>query len=316
MKRALLVGVDTYAEFGDLHGCVNDVEALRPLLSRNHDRTINFNCQARVEPSETSRDSLLNDVRRLLGPGAEVALLYFAGHGHGSGDDVSLCVSDGTEAAPGLPLSQVLGEVRRSAVPEVIIVLDCCFSGAAGGCPQLGSGVSVLREGVTILAASRSDQAAMETAEGRGRFSSYLCGGLEGGAADVLGRVTVASLYAYLDESFGPWDQRPIFRSNLERLHHLRTCPPALNIDYLRDLPRLFTTAECQLALDSSYEPTAEPRSESREADFALLQAARAAKLVEPVDEEHLYFAAINGGACRLTPLGKHYWSMATQSLL
>src|SRR5947209_14326513 len=40
------------------------------------------------------------------------------------------------------------------------------------------------------------------------------CGALDGGAADVLGKVTVASVYAYLSETFGPWDQRPTFKAD------------------------------------------------------------------------------------------------------
>ena len=34
-------------------------------------------------------------------------------------------------------------------------------------------------------------------------------------------------------------------------------------------------------------------------------------KLVEPVGEEDMYFAAVNGTACRLTALGRFYWSLA-----
>lgn len=51
---------------------------------------------------------------------------------------------------------------------------------------------------------------------GRGVFSTYLYDAL--GGADIRGQVTVASVYAYLDESFGPWDQRPMFKANVERL--------------------------------------------------------------------------------------------------
>ncbi|MCC3403956.1 caspase family protein, partial [Eubacterium callanderi] len=33
--------------------------------------------------------------------------------------------------------------------------------------------------------------------------------------------------------------------------------------------------------------------------------------LIEPVDEEHMYFAAMNSKSCRLTPLGLHYWKLS-----
>jgi hypothetical protein len=32
--------------------------------------------------------------------------------------------------------------------------------------------------------------------------------------------------------------------------------------------------------------------------------------LVKPVDEEHMYYAAINSTGCRLTALGAHYWNL------
>lgn len=316
MKRALLVGVDDYANFKPLGGCVNDVHAIEPLLARNEDGTVNFDCQVRIAANANTRDLLLHDLQALLGPGADVALLYFAGHGASEGNDVAVCTHDGTGMTPGVSLSQILGLVQSSPVREVIIVLDCCFSGAAGGGPQLGPDLAVLRNGVTILAASRSDQTSAETAAGRGLFSTYLCGGLEGGAADVTGKVTMAGLYAYLDESFGPWDQRPVLRANVDRLHELRRCSAAVPLEHLQRLPELFVTPDYEMPLDPSYEPEAEPVHPEHESDFALLQACRAAKLVEPVDAEHMYFAAMKNKACRLTPLGRHYRAMVEQGLL
>ena len=167
-----------------------------------------------------------------------------------------------------------------------------------------------------MLTASRADQPSAETPAGRGLFSAYLGGALDGGAADVLGKVTMAGLYAYLTESFGAWEQRPTFKANIDRLHELRLCGPAVPLDELRRLPQLFVSPDAELPLDPSYEPTVEPHNDQHEADFALLQHCRAAKLVEPVDAEHLYFAAMNCTACRLTPLGRHYRHMADQGRL
>jgi hypothetical protein len=212
-------------------------------------------------------------------------------------------------------MSELLGMVQQSKVAEVVIILDCCFSGAAGGVPQLGPDNAVLRQGLSILAASRGDQTSAEQS-GRGMFSLYLEGALDGGAADVLGKVTVASVYAYLTELFGPWNQRPTFKANVDRLHELRVCRPAVPVDELRELPVLFPTPNYDFALDPSYEPDAEPQNSEHEAIFALLQRCRAAKLVEPVGEDHMYYAAINSRSCMLTALGRHYWRMANLGLL
>jgi hypothetical protein len=200
-------------------------------------------------------------------------------------------------------------EITRSPVPEVMIVLDCCFSGAAGGVPQLGGDHAVLRPGVTILAASRGDQLAAEEA-GRGAFSESFCAALDDGAADILGNITVASVYAYVSELFGPWDQRPTFKANVDRLHHLRQCRPTVPATELRRMLEIFPHPDHELPLDPSYEPDAEPAHKEHEQLFGLLQRWRAAKLVEPVGHAHMYFAAMQSRACRLTPLGRHYWRL------
>ena len=38
--------------------------------------------------------------------------------------------------------------------------------------------------------------------------------------------------------------------------------------------------------------------------------------LVVPVDEEHMYYAAMNSRACRLTALGAQYWRLANEKKL
>lgn len=317
MKRALLIGIDAYDQMNGLAGCVNDVNALAPLLSRNEDGSPNFNCQTRTSATlRVERRNLLEAIDALLAPGADVALLYFAGHGAAAKNDVVLSTQDGDDRDPGVSLSSVLAKVQDSPVREVLIILDCCFSGGAGGVPQLGGDAAALRSGVSILTASRSDQPAAETAEGRGLFSTYLCGALDAGAADVLGKVTIAGVYAYLSESFGPWNQRPTFKANVDRLHELRLCSPAVPVAELRRLPEFFPKQDGELPLDSSYEPKAEPKHLEHEAIFAILQRCRAAKLVEPVGPEHMYDAAMQNAGCKLTPLGRLYWWMAQQERL
>jgi hypothetical protein len=212
-------------------------------------------------------------------------------------------------------MSEVLSIVGQSAVAEVIIILDCCFSGAAGVVPQLGSAASLIRSGVSILAASRGDQTAAETIDG-GAFTTYLVAGLEGGAADVVGKVTVAGMYSYLSELFGPWDQRPTFKANIDRLHDLRLCRPAVPIGQLRMLTEIFSNFDVELPLDPSYEPDAKPSDPEKEATFAVLQRCRAAKLVAPVGNDHMYYAAMQSLSCRLTPLGQHYWRLAKMNLI
>ena len=44
---------------------------------------------------------------------------------------------------------------------------------------------------------------------------------------------------------------------------------------------------------------------------FKDLQALESIGLVEPVGEDHMYFAAMHNKSCRLTLLGIHYWHLA-----
>lgn len=315
MKRALLVGIDKYQYERPLNGCVNDVNALRPLLTDNEDESPNFDCKVETSGSKepVSRENLLAGINLLLSPGADISLLYFAGHGKQIDNDLILVTEDGRGSDLGVSISTVLTKVLNSPVPEVSIILDCCFSGIAGAIPQLGTDAAALGSGVSILTASRKNEVSVETPEGRGLFSTYLCGALEGGAADVLGKVTIAGVYAYISESSGAWEQRPMFKANVDRLHELRRTSPAVPFRELRRLPQIFKTQDLELPLDPSYEFTEEPRHPEHEAIFEILQRCRAAKLVEPVGEQHMYFAAMRNKACRLTPLGKLYWSMAKQ---
>ena len=313
MKRALLVGIDYYENFQQLYGCANDAAAIHPLLQRNEDGGPNLDCRlasAKDAATQVSRDRLKEMIRELLSGGAEFALLYFAGHGAPTDGGVALVTSDGTDGTPGVTFSEILAAINKSSVAEVTVILDCCFSGGATTIEALNNGLANLRNGLSVLTASRDDQVSMETAEGRGQFSTYLEGALNAGAADVLGRVNVSGLYSYLSESFGAWEQRPTFKANIDRLHDIRTCQPLVPLETLRKLTEWFPTPDFDYPLDPSYEPTANKERHPNETIFAGLQKFRACRLVDPIGVEHMYYAAINSTGCRLTPLGKHYWSL------
>src|SRR5262249_1377181 len=189
MKRALLVGIDYYENFSPLYGCANDAAAIHPLLQRNEDASPNLECRlanANDAASQVTRDRLKEMIRELLSNGAEFALLYFAGHGAPTEGGVALATSDGTDGTPGVPFSEILAAINKSAIAEVTVILDCCFSGGATTIEALNNGLANLRDGLSVLTASRDDQVSMETAEGRGQFSTYLEGALQAGARRAL----------------------------------------------------------------------------------------------------------------------------------
>ncbi|MCH7862471.1 MAG: hypothetical protein IH998_12455, partial [Proteobacteria bacterium] len=132
--------------------------------------------------------------------------------------DVGVCIlgKDAKKYDEGVALGDILKWANDSSAGEVSIFLDCCFSGALGNLPAVDNTKALLREGVSILTASRGDQPSVETGDG-GLFTSLLVDALGGGAADVLGAVTVPSVYAYVEAALGAWDQRPLFKSHVSR---------------------------------------------------------------------------------------------------
>jgi len=311
-RAALLVGIDAYPG-APLAGCVRDATRVEALLARHGNGDPNFQTLLLTEPGSggITKAVLRAQIEALFATDAELALLYFAGHGTKDAVGGTLMTPDAQRYDEGVPMDHVLALANRSAVREVVIVLDCCHSGAFGAVPGLGAaaGVSHLDEGVAVLTATRENEAALE-AGGGGVFTSLFCGALDGGAADVLGKVTIASAYAYVDEALGVFDQRPLFRANVSKLNPLRLCEPVVPRPSLRLLPGLFP-GQADRGLDPSYEPTAPEAQPAHCEVMAQLQRMRAARLVEPVGTEHLYYAAMETRAVRLTPLGRHYWRLA-----
>ena len=76
-------------------------------------------------------------------------------------------------------------------------------------------------------------------------------------------------------------------------------------------VPQVVRHTRDRVPLDPTYEPTANKKRHPNEKIFSELQKCRACRLVEPIDQEHMYYAAMKSTGCRLTALGKHYWRLA-----
>jgi len=312
MRRAFCVGIDDYVG-APLSGCVKDATEIARLLTTHYDNAPNFDVKLLTAPPESVTKSVLREsIISLFREPAEIALLYVSGHGTENNLGGYYVTQDAQNYDEGVSLVEVLTIANNSPATEVIILIDCCHSGALGQLPAIDNDKAVLRQGISILTASRSSEVAIERG-GMGLFTSLLAGALEGGAADTIGNVTVAAAYSYIDESLGAWDQRPLFKAHVISMVALRRTKPAIDVLILRRLPEWFTAPDAELPLDPSYEPDAEPQNEENQGTFSSLQKCRAAKLVEPVDEEHMYYAAMRSKACRLTPLGAHYWRLANE---
>lgn len=310
-KIALLVGIDNYPS-APLTGCEKDANRIKQLLETNEDESPNFECKVQLSSkNKITRPSLKKEVENLFRREADVALFYFAGHGTANNLGGYLVTQDAEKYDEGLSMSDVLTLANNSPAKERIIILDCCNSGALGQLPAISNDAAMLKEGVSILSASRESEEAMEIEGGGGIFTSLMCDALSGGAADVRGKVTSANLYAYADETLGGFDQRPLFKIHVSRLVTLRDCTWAVDRKILQLLPKYFASAADEFTLDPSYEPTSKTATPEHTKIFSDLQRMRAARLVVPVGEEHLYWAAMKKKPCKLTSLGQHYWRLA-----
>jgi uncharacterized caspase-like protein len=117
MKKALVVGINYYPNAGHLHGCVNDAYAVSQVLMRHMDGQLNFDVKqvtALDTKTAVSRKQLKDDVIALFADDSEIALLYFAGHGHVEDAGGYLVTSECTDGDDGLPLEEVLNFANES----------------------------------------------------------------------------------------------------------------------------------------------------------------------------------------------------------
>ncbi|NSX38644.1 caspase family protein [Pseudarthrobacter oxydans] len=325
MRKALIVGIDYYDQIGSLNGAVNDAHAVKAVLQRHADGTLNFQ-QPRLMTSTgpgatVTRTQLREAVEELFRDDAEISLFYFSGHGYIDGAGGYLCASDCANGHDGLSLFDVMTFANSSPAKNKVIILDSCHSGIAGGNP-VAAQVAEIKEGVTILTASTAEQYAMETG-GSGVFTSLLVDALSGAAANLVGDVTPGSVYAHIDQSLGNWAQRPVFKTNVKKFVSLRETKAPIELVQLQKLTVLFDEPTTQLQLDPSYEPergyddgSLPPPDPAKNADFAVLQALVKVNLVRPVDAPHMWHAAMESKACELTVLGQHYWKLVKQDLI
>ena len=294
MRYGAFVGIDGYHE-EPLKGCVADALSLSKILRENHDKSPNF-FKSQVVVS-TGGPVLKADIVRAFSTAfdlqdARTVLFFFAGHATLNRGGGFLMAQDSAEFDEGVPMAQLIDAANRSAKrfqsSERIIILDCCHAGAAD--ELFGAGGIPLNEGVTVLAACRRDQNALEIG-GRGTFSRLVGDALDGGAADVRGFVTASAVYSYIDEVMAVDEQRPLFKTNVAKFEPLRRAAPSVNDDELRRIAVYFPAPDHIYPLDPSYEPTEEPRNSENEAIFGDLQDFRSARLVVPVGEKHLYYA-------------------------
>lgn len=334
MKRALAIGIDDYAK-APLKGCVADAVAMAEKLETNGDGSPNFHVRLLTSDKQTiTAELMLDAVTKLFHGDAETVLLYFAGHGivNAQTNAGYLVSQDGTRVAWGISLSDIL-VLANGAYPKIkstVIILDSCQSGHMGEVSALKAAAgsdppSFIGTGVTILTACEREGEATEL-DGHGLYTGLMLEGMSGSASDVLGRITPAALYTLIDQTLAGWEQRPVYKANVQSFVVLREVAPKIAKDVLRRLTDYFPNVSDHYKLDPSFEPDRKalkpaqrkryPNNSDNQRIFGELQQFNRHGLVVPVDAEHMFFAAMGSTGCRLTALGAHYWKLAKKKRL
>ena len=322
MNKALVVGIDKYAQC-PLFGCCNDANSIEELLAHNEDGSPNFYVKKRL--NVCTKGELKALIRDCFSGDDDTALFYYSGHGHIDSVGGYLVTPDYSRDDWGVSLFEVLQIANESHCKNKVIILDSCFSGFMGSISTDNQNTAVIKEGVTILTSSRNTESSAEVG-GQGLFTALLIEALAGRAADVTGYVTPSGVYSYIDKALGPWEQRPVFKTNVTRFVSLRKVKPRISLESLRRLTEFFIMEDDQMPLDPSYEPTNTPEdkheliepyaTEEHTEAFSILQEMESVRLVVPVGTKHMYYAAMQSKSCALTALGKHYWKLVSRGMI
>lgn len=322
MKKALVVGINHYTGC-PLTGCINDAKAVESTISRNGDKTVNFSVKTLLDVQ--TKGELRKAIDDCFSGDADIALFYFSGHGCIDSIGGYIVTPDFTQGDYGLSMQELLAIVNNSKCKNKVVILDCCHSGMLGDVQFKNQNTAVISEGVTLLTASKKDECSVEVG-GHGIFTSLLIDALNGGAADLLGNVTLGGIYAFIDKSLGPWDQRPVFKTNVTSFSPIKTVVPPISLDVLRLIGELFENPDDDYALDPSFEPTNDPfvqhdvikpyANTANTEIFKKMQKLESVGIIVPNGTPHMYYAAMESKSCHLTATGKYYWSLLKKNLL
>lgn len=316
-RRALVVGINHYDHLGpgaQLTGAIPDAQRVANLIARHGDKSPNYACLTLLsDPNRpVTRDRLREALEQLFRPTGDEVLFYFSGHGTVTSTGGLIVTQDARGTDAGISMDDILTLANRAGEREAVIILDCCMSGNMGNPGALNSNgpfqQSILSPNVTILAASAPDEPAVEVG-GQGLFTSLLVDALEGTAGDVLGNVTLPSIYAHIEGSLGPWSQRPYYKTYTTSVGIVRKAKPHIDPGTLRCLNTHFPAPGALYGLTPEHEYDESPQTPEQRA-CQLFKRLRDVGLVESETGADFYWAAMRSENLRLTQLGRHYWHL------
>jgi len=253
---AVVIGVGRYSSpaIPELRYTVPDAEAVHQvLLSQGGFKKENV----LLLTDKTEKKPTLRDLKWALGTFLarsakkdDLIVIFFAGHGAPEVDPRG-AESDGlakylvpSDADPNdlystaLPMDEFQTIFDRIEADRVVVFLDACYSGAAGGRTFASKRTRAARvdevfldrltrsKGRAIITASRASEVSLEVPElGHGLFTHYLVQGLRGAAdLDRDGIVSLQEVYQYLEQQVSQksrsmgGNQHPVMKGEMDGL--------------------------------------------------------------------------------------------------
>jgi Caspase domain len=255
-RWAVVIGIGHYAspDIPSLRYSVADAEAVYELLL---ERAGFKKENVLLLTDKTERKPTLRDMKWALGTflarsakKEDLVVVFYAGHGapeidpRGTEPDglakylVPSDVDPNDLYATALPMDELQIIFDRIEAERVVVFLDACYSGAAGGRTFASKRTRALRvddvflerlarsRGRAIITAARASEVSLELPEfGHGLFTHYLLQGLRGAAdLDRDGVVELQELYTYLEQQVTQksraigGNQHPVMKGEMEGL--------------------------------------------------------------------------------------------------
>jgi hypothetical protein len=208
-RFAMLMGCGEYESLDQLRCPRNDVAAMEALLKRPDGGA--FDPVVVFDESAQSHE-ILRQLEIALTSELEpddAMLIYYSGHGKLDKLGQLYLATRATQAkaldATSVALTRVMEYVERSRCKSILLVLDCCYSGAIKGLFKKGSAEDAIKsaghgKGLFVITSSTDTQVSNEKeGDTLSLFTKYLVEGLETGNADKNndGWISSADAYAY-----------------------------------------------------------------------------------------------------------------------
>jgi hypothetical protein len=201
----VLIGADEYQNFPGLPAVHNNLVRLAELFTSPHVGGLPAgHCVTVRNPA--AGDDVLDAVYQAASEATDTLVVYFAGHGMRSPEGSLYLALGHSEPGRKFYKSVAYNDLRtgvlESAAPRKVVILDCCYSGAAlegymGGPDEFADQTAI--EGTYVMTASAATQAAMAPVGARfTAFTGELVKAISEGVPDVSGPLDMNSLFRHV----------------------------------------------------------------------------------------------------------------------